>query len=85
MPDSADNELANSFLVSEPLMCSLQKKSAVHTAEVEAQQNEARKRVRQQNKKRQEGEMKMTLEALNSTTQNVATLAQEKGASAWLG
>ena len=49
-------------------MCSLQK-SAVHTAEVEAQQNEARKRVRQQNKKRQEGEMKMTLEALNSTTQ----------------
>ena len=63
-------------------MCSLQKKSAVHTAEVEAQQNEARKRVRQQNKKRQEGEMKMTLEALNSTTQNVATLAQEKGASA---
>ena len=85
LPDSADNELANSFLVSEPLMCSLQKKSAVHTAEVEAQQNEARKRVRQQNKKRQEGEMKMTLEALNSTTQNVATLAQEKGASAWLG
>ena len=66
-------------------MCSLQKKSAVRTAEVEAQQNEARKRVGQQNKKRQEGEMKMTLEALNSTPQNVANLAQEKGASVWLG
>ena len=85
LPDVANIDFANSNSVSEPLVQSIQKKGMSSTAEIEGQQKEVLKRVREQNRLRQEDEMKVTMESLSSITKEAAVLAQEKGASAWLG
>ena len=81
----ASHELCNSALVTEPFVKSILKQSVENATEIEAQQKEARKKIREVNRKRQEDEMEVVLTSVTNTTRKATVLAQEKGASAWLG
>ena len=83
--DAASHELSNSIAVTEPLVRSILKQSEESGFETEAQQKQAQKYVKDANKHRNEEDMKETLGLLTSSTQTAVILAQQKGASAWLG
>ena len=84
LPDAASRELY-SIAVTEPLVWSILKQSEESGFETEAQQKQVQRYVKDANKHRNEEDMKETLGLLTSSTQTAVILAQQKGASAWLG
>ena len=66
-------------------MKSILKQSVENATEIEAQQKEARKKIREVNRKQREDEMEAVLTSVTNATRKATFLAQEKGASAWLG
>ena len=85
LPHVARCELSNSVAITEPLINAILKQTTENPAETKAQQKEIQKRIREGNRQLKEEEMKATLGQLNNTTRKATSLAQEKGASAWLG
>ena len=85
LSDVASHELSNSALVTEPLVKSILKQSVENATEIEAQQKDARKKIREVNRKRREDEMEVVLTSVTNTTRKATVLVQEQGASAWLG
>jgi hypothetical protein len=81
----ADHEFSNSVAVTEPLVKSILKQTVENSVEIEAQQKVTQRHVREENRKLKEEQMTATLGSLTSTTRKATVLAQEKGASAWLG
>ena len=61
------------------------KQSVKNATEIEAQQKEAQKKIREVNRKQWVDEMQAVLTSVTNTTRKATVLAQEKGASAWLG
>ena len=84
LSDIASRESANSTVMTEPLVKSIMRMTD-ESDNIKAQQMNARKQVRETNKQRDKAKMEETLSSLNDTTRKAALMAQEKGASAWLG
>ena len=66
-------------------MKSILKQSVENATEIEAQQKEARKKIREVNRKQRDDEMEAVLTSVTNITRKATVLAQEKGASTWLG